>query len=268
MEKEEKSGIIKAYKERLDSAKDYERNLRSIVDIGHDMARSQDIEEIMKSMLELAVKVTGSQFACAALMGKNDEIFYSGGTAIKDPAEFPLDAAFSRDMGLSGLLMRTKEHYTCNITQGNEYIDDNIRTTHNIKNYISIPLLAKNRNFIGLLELYNKHAYEPFNESDADILLTLASFAAAAVERFRLYVELGKFGDEVQRIVDETLEAESALKDECGKLEGAKKELEKLKEGNKKAAAIAVEILDNEAKVMPGLKEKTEEILGLIKAKQ
>jgi hypothetical protein len=140
MKKEGDDGLLRLYKERLESARDYEKNLRSIVEAAHDMSGSKDITDIMESMLELAVKITGSQFACAALMGRNNEVFFSGNTPARDPGKFPIDTAFKRDSGVSGLLMSTKQHYICNITQDNEYLNDDLRTDYGIKNYISVPI--------------------------------------------------------------------------------------------------------------------------------
>jgi hypothetical protein len=97
-------------------------------------------------------------------------------------------------------------------------------------------------------------------------LNTLAAFTAAAVERFRVYVEFGKFGDEVQKIVDETLEAEGAFIKECGRLNLAKKEIENLKKNVKKAKIIAVDIVgSNFDEVLP-LKEKATEIIKVLES--
>lgn len=268
MKNDQESGLLRLYKERLESAKDYERNLRSIVEAAHDMAGSKDIADIMESMLELTVKITGSQFAGAALMGRHNEVFFSSRAPVKDPGIFPVDSAFNRSAGLSGLLMRTKQHYICNITDGNEYLNDDVRTDYGIKNYISVPILAKNRSFFGLMEAYNKESFEPFNDNDADILNTLASFTAVAVEKFRVYVEFGKFGDEVQKIVDETLEAEGAFIKECGKLNSARKEIENLKKNTKKAKILALDIAGSNIDEVLVLKEKAIEIIKALDHEQ
>jgi hypothetical protein len=264
MEKEEKIGTLKAYKERFESASNYEKKLRSIVKTGHEMAYSRDMSEIMPVMLTLAVKICGAQFAAAALTGKNDEVFVSGGAPANGAGRFPLDKDFKRDKGLSGLLMRTKKRYICNITEGDEYLNDDIRTDCGIKNYISTPLLVKNNDFIGMLEVYNKNRMEPFNENDADILDMLAAFTAAAVERFRIYAEFGKFGDEIQKVVDEAFEAEAAFRDESKKFESTKMEIRKIKADAERAADMAVEILKMEEADIPRMKEKAAGILRLI----
>jgi hypothetical protein len=218
--------------------------------------------EIMELMLDLAVKITGAQFAGAALMGMSDEIFLSGLDHEKGRGKFPLDTGFSRASGLSGLLIRTKECHICNITDGDRYLNEDVKAEFKIKNYISVPLLAKNRNFLGLMEIYNKGNFEPFNGNDAEILSTLASFTATSIERFRVFVEYGKFGDEVQKIVDETIEAESALKNECDKYEATKRELETIRKSARKARMIAESMLDlSEEKAV---KEKTAAIIKVL----
>lgn len=243
MKKDPETGLLKAYKECLDSARVHEKNLRNIVETGHSMEGSKDIGDIMESMLELAVKITGAEYACAALMGRNDDVFFSRNVPAKDPDKFPIDRAFSREEGLSGLLMRTKTSYVCNIAEGDKYLDDDTRTDFGVKNYISVPILAKNMNFSGLIEVYNKNCCEPFNDSDMDMLSTIASFTSAAVERFRIYVEFGKFGGEVEKIVDEALSAESAFLKEADMREKEKKENEKLKRNLEKARTLAREIM-------------------------
>lgn len=264
MSKAQENTLLKAYRESLALARGYERSLRSIVEAGHNMAASKDITEIMESMLELAVRVSGAQFACAALMQNSNVVFFSGQAPIKKPGKFPLDTAFSRNYGLSGLLMRTKISYICNIAEGDRYLKDDVKDEYDIKNYISVPILAKNGNFLGLLEAYNKNLFEPFDGNDAEILNTLASSTAIAVERFRIYVEFGKFGDEVQRIVDETFDAESALSREREKLAAACRELESVKKSAKRAKAVAGEITALKEDKMPAAREKASEIIGLL----
>jgi len=261
--KEHEGGLLKAYRERLELARVYEKNLRSIVEAGHDMAASGDISEIMVSMLELAVKITGAQFACAALMGKSSEVFYSFNVPEKNPVKFPIDTGFDRTFGLGGLLMRTKKHYICNIVEDDRYLNRDVKDEYKIKNYISVPLLAKKGNFLGLMDVYNKNLFEPFDENDADILDTLASFTAIAVERFRIYSEFGKFGEEVEKIVEETLEAENELKKECKKHEYARKELELMKKDVKKARILAQDIVDMKISGVSTAKEKAAEICRL-----
>jgi hypothetical protein len=160
--------------------------------------------------------------------------------------------------------MTTKIRYICNIAEGDRYLNKNTRTEYNIKNYISVPLLAKNRNFIGLLEVYNKHLFEPFDDNDAEILDILASFTSTAVERFRAYVELEKFGDEVQKIVNEMFDAEAAFKTECEKFETAVKEKEDIHNKLEKVRPLAEYITEQETTDIAAMKGKATEILNIL----
>lgn len=83
--------LIRTYRERLEIAGIYEKKMRAIVEAGKSINFTDDINEIMGSMLGLASRITSSGFSSAALMGKSGRI----SSAIRCPAACPVDCRWT-----------------------------------------------------------------------------------------------------------------------------------------------------------------------------
>jgi|GEM_PF-1628873 GAF domain-containing protein len=257
--------LIRTYRERLEIAKIYEKKMHAIVETGRNINFVDNITEIMDAMLELAAKITNSEFSSASLMGKTGLMIFGNNLSGDAPAGLPIDAGFDREKGLCGLLMRTKKPYLCNMASGDGYVDNDKRTKYKIRNFISMPILVKNENFIGLFEVYNKNQMELYNENDVDLLRILGSFTAIAVERHRMSAEFGKFGEELEKVIEEVLNTEMLLKDNCKKLTESQTELLNLNNRIKKAAVVAEFIGNSKEGDAAGIMDKIEELKNILK---
>jgi signal transduction histidine kinase len=86
-----------------------------------------------------------------------------------------------------------------------EYMDEN-----NIKSLLMLPLRAQDRT-IGLVELIDDQTYRFFNQREIELVQTLASHAATAIENARLYQRTQQYTTELEdRVQDRTLELSSA----------------------------------------------------------
>lgn len=160
--------------------------------------------------------------------------------------------------------MRTKKPYICNIPAGDQFLDDEKRTRYGIRNFVSVPILAKGDNFIGLFEVYNKSGIETFNDYDVDLLTALGSFAAIAIERHRMSAEFEKFGEEAEKVMEEVLNTEMLLKDNCRKLTETRTQLLDFNARIKKAAVVA-ELMGNSAGDAAGIMEKVKELKDILR---
>ena len=258
-------GLIRTYRERLEIAKIYEEKIHIIVETGKSINFVDNISEIMDAMLGLAVKITNSEFSAASLMGKTGKNFIRNNLSNGKIQDLPVDADFEREKGLCGLLMRTKKPYICNITAADKYLNDDKREEYKIRNFLSVPILAKNEDFVGLFEVYNKAQLEPYNENDVNLLVMLGSFAAIAVERQRMSAEIGKFGEELERLIEEMLNTDMMLKDNCKKLTESQMELSALNNRINEPAVVA-ELLGNIKGIEdPALINKIEELKNVLR---
>jgi hypothetical protein len=198
-------------------------------------------------------------------MGKTGKIYFKKNMPYAGSESLPIDTGFDREKGLCGLLMRTKKPYICNITEADKYLSGDKKEAYKIKNFLSIPILAKNEDFVGLFEVYNKSRLEPYNENDVDLLAMLGSFTAIAVERYRMSAEIGKFGEELEKLIEEILNTEMMLKDNCKKLTESQMELSSLNNRIKEAAVVA-ELLGNAKGTEEGaFRDKIEELKYILR---
>ena len=236
--------LIRTYRERLEIAEIYEKKMHAIIDAGKTINFNDNINEIMDSMLELAAKITNSGFASAALMGKSGRILFGYSISGEKPGALPADTDFIREKGIGGILMRTKIPYICNVPAVDKNLDEDKRIRYGIRNFVSVPILAKGNNFTGLFEVYNKAGIEIYGDNDIDLLTALGTFAAIALERHRMSSEFEKFGEEAGKVMEDVLNTELLLKDNCKKLTETRTELVELN-GRIKKAAVLAELIGN-----------------------
>lgn len=88
------------------------------------------------------------------------------------------------DMGIAGWVVKHKEPQIVNNVRTDQrfssYVDETFQfTTYSL---LAVPLVLRGK-VLGVIEALNKFTKEDFNETDVDLLSTLAYIAATAIER-------------------------------------------------------------------------------------
>jgi GAF domain-containing protein len=191
------------YKQMLASAFEYQDRLHELIRRGQDINCLLDIDEIMATLINSAIKLTESGIGAAALFNRNKVIFNQYKTIEKI---LPIECRFKRGEGILGMVMDTKRPYVCNNTELSHYMPYEIQKELKIHNFVCMPILSRQNEFLGFFEIYNKKNMAPYNEIDIDILNDLSKFGASAVENSRLMGELNKFGEELEVLMGEVSE--------------------------------------------------------------
>lgn len=155
-------------------------NLESLQKIGYQITSSLKVDEVLTSVVNAAVELTGAEEGSLLLY---DEI--SGDLYMR--AERNIEAAYARTFRLpihdtlAGQVMQTGEPVYINSDETFK-----ILTTYLVHALIFVPLVINNR-VIGILGIINRKKGNHLSKEHITLLSTLAGYAAIAIENARAY---------------------------------------------------------------------------------
>lgn len=155
-------------------------NLETLQNIGHQITSSLKVDEVLTSVVNAAVELTGAEEGSLLLY---DEI--SGDLYMR--AERNIEAAYARTFrlpirdNLAGQVMQTGEPVYINSDESFK-----ILTSYLVYALIFVPLVINNR-VIGILGIANRKKGNHLSKEHITLLSTLAGYAAIAIENARAY---------------------------------------------------------------------------------
>ena len=194
---EKKKEIKESIEKKIEKSGESGKKLSAIYNLSKDMTLSLNLDKISKIVLDTVKKVLDFDI-CALLLideEKNElyfKEFYGYDEKIKD-----FRIALDSSIGIITHVARTGVPYYCpNVKKDKIYLEYNPKTTSEI----CVPLKIKDK-VIGVLNAESER-YNAFNEKDLELLQTLASQAAIAIENARLFRELSSLKEFNESIVN------------------------------------------------------------------
>ena len=161
--------------------------LQGLVEAGIALSSELSIDDLLQKLVETAARLTGARYAALGVIdgtGTELERFLTTGV---DPETHAAIGELPRGRGLLGVLIRNGEPLRL------ESIGDDPRSVGfppghpRMHGFLGVPILLRGRAY-GNLYLTEK-AEGPFTAEDQELVETLASQAAVAIENARLYEE-------------------------------------------------------------------------------
>ena len=161
--------------------------LQGLVEAGIALSSELSIEDLLQKLVETAAGLTGARYAALGVIdetGTELERFLTTGV---DPETHAAIGELPRGRGILGVLIRNAEPLRL------ESIGDDPRSVGfppnhpRMHGFLGVPILLRGRAY-GNLYLTEK-AEGPFTAEDQELVETLASQAAVAIENARLYEE-------------------------------------------------------------------------------
>jgi signal transduction histidine kinase len=164
--------------------------LERVVTIGQMLNSTLDLSQLLETIIHTAAELVETQTASILLMDeRTGELFFAASSGmtreecrkIKVPIEGSIAGTIYKtgEPIITGDVSRDDRHYTG--------VDQSI--SFQTQSILGVPLQVRARR-IGVLEAINKLNGKPFEDGDVDILSTLASHAAIAIENARLVANL------------------------------------------------------------------------------
>lgn len=156
------------------------------MEIANDLASTLDLEVLLNTIVQAAADVSNAKAASILLYDEsNKELFFQASTNLD--ARLMIGLRVPVEGSIAGIIITSKQpmivadvgddprHYD-NISQSTKYKTDSL---------LGVPLITKNK-VVGVLEALNKREGK-FTLIDQDLLTTLGSQAAVAIENARLF---------------------------------------------------------------------------------
>lgn len=156
------------------------------MEIANDLASTLDLEVLLNTIVQAAADVSNAKAASILLYDEsNKELFFQASTNLD--ARLMIGLRVPVEGSIAGIIITSKQpmivadvgddprHYD-NISESTKYKTDSL---------LGVPLITKNK-VVGVLEALNKREGK-FTLIDQDLLTTLGSQAAVAIENARLF---------------------------------------------------------------------------------
>jgi phosphoserine phosphatase RsbU/P len=172
-------------------------SLRFLHEISIDLTSTLEIDDVLLASLKRISELLGAQEA-SILTAEDDQLIFqitTGGNAnALKPFRIPIRGS------AAGWVLQNNQGVIINDVYQDERFDISIdeKTGFETRNIIAAPLIIKER-AIGVIEVVNKSG--GFTQADLELLDTIGSSAAIAIENARLYqvaVEKGRMERELQ----------------------------------------------------------------------
>jgi signal transduction histidine kinase len=187
----------------LDQAHHQVKQLRVFYELGQALATTFDIKRLLAETMELAANVIDAGAASILLVDEQEEelVFeVSHGTRgqLLRQQRIPIDE------GIAGWVIQNGRAVIANDARSDQRFSHrvDVRTGFLTQSIAAVPLRIKGR-IIGVLEVLNKYSDAGFSEEDIQLMSSIATQAAIAVENARLYQQIRQERDHVVEVQEE-----------------------------------------------------------------
>jgi signal transduction histidine kinase len=161
----------------------YER----IIELSRDLNVVLELPPLLQLIVEAAMEVTDSAASSILLIDrKSGDLYFEAAAGAK--SEEIQRFVVPMDSSIAGWVVQHGEPVVIDDAQQDErhFPQSDIETAFTTRSLIAVPLSVKGR-IIGVLEALNKTDGQLFEEDDVNLLITMASQAAVAIENARLF---------------------------------------------------------------------------------
>jgi serine phosphatase RsbU (regulator of sigma subunit)/CRP-like cAMP-binding protein len=161
-------------------------NLQQIIEASKLINSALDLDELLKVILGIALKIVNSENGTVYLVDKKRREIWS---KVFEASE-PINIRLPLGKGIAGYVAATGD--TLNIPDA--YLDARFnpevdkKTGYHTKTILCMPMKNKDGEIVGVFQLFNKH-HGTFSSEDENAIKALSVHAAIAIERARLYEE-------------------------------------------------------------------------------
>lgn len=159
-----------------------------LIDISRDLASTLDLDTLLYRIVRVAADLSQAEEASILLYDKiKNELRFQAATNLDNPAIRGLHVPV--DQSVAGWIVTNCEPLIIGDVRNDERHFGHINQTTALttKSILGVPLIHKGE-VIGVLEAINKRSGE-FNTEDQDLLLTLGTQAAVAIQNARLFAQ-------------------------------------------------------------------------------
>ena len=166
------------------------QKLERLLEISRELASTVELEPLLHRIVDVAAELTSSDQASIMLLDmRTGELRFQAarGDQLGQLRDIPVPV----DGSLGGTVFVTGEPIITSDARSDprHYVSVDEKIDHETRSLLAVPLQYKDRR-IGVLEALNKQNDQEFDQTDLEILTTLAAHATVAIETARLVAAL------------------------------------------------------------------------------
>ncbi len=175
--------MVRAEDEAIETGEDLERRvleLETLAQIGRSVTIMLDLDEVLTTVVEAAVQLTGAEEGSLLLLDDaSGELYMRASKNFDD--EFTRTFRVQVQDSLAGRVVETGEMVLLDARSPKK-----IKTAYLVHSLIYVPLRVRGRT-IGVLGVDNRKAGRELDKHDATVMMAMADYAAIAIENAQLY---------------------------------------------------------------------------------
>jgi putative nucleotidyltransferase with HDIG domain len=176
---------IRKLRTELDRQYTERERLNALLNISKGLAGELDLDTLLKKISREVKKALHADRCSIFLLDEStNQLWSKVATGVRSEIRFPADK------GLAGHVCQTKEILNIKDAYKDERFNPEIdkKTGYKTKTILSIPLLRKGNDVIGVFQVLNKKDGS-FTKENAELLTAIASMSSASIENALLYAE-------------------------------------------------------------------------------
>jgi signal transduction histidine kinase len=186
------------------------RRLGLLIAVGRALVARLDLEGVLELVLDAARDLTGARYAALGILDERKRELERFLTLGVDPETRAAIGELPRGRGVLGELIRHAEPLRLADVSAHPSAHGFPPGHPPMRSFLGVPVLIRGEAW-GNLYLTEKEGGAEFGEADEAAVLVLADWAAIAIENARLYEDLARRRDEVERQRDHAQRSVRAL---------------------------------------------------------
>ena len=173
-------------------------HLERIIEVSRVLNSRLELQPLLQDITRAATELTDTEAASVLLVdSKSGDLFFEAITGIK---KYAVERVIVSKESIAGWIVEHNEPLVINdVNQDSRWSQKVDNATGFVtRSILGVPLCVKGK-VIGAIEVLNKKDDEPFTEEEVNLLNTLASQAAIAIENARLFQQ----SDQIAEVVHE-----------------------------------------------------------------
>lgn len=175
---------------------DIERHIEALTRISKAITSDRYIEDILRLVVTVTAETMSSKICSLWLLDDSDHALKLRATQSMSD-DYLKERSLKMGEGIVGKVALTrKPRQVLNVIEDPEYKEKDLARKEGLISLLSVPMVVKDR-VIGVINCYTSYPHE-FTETERNVLITVASGAAVAIENTELMVRTKVIQEELE----------------------------------------------------------------------
>lgn len=172
------------------------RQLTDLLEASREMNAAIKPIEVLRLLVKHGMSLASASAGTAGQLIEGRMVFreYNRGGEL-----MPIDYSFRPNYGVPGWVIANRKAYISNDAASDPEAIPHIRKALGFDRLIDVPMISREGELIGCLELHNRADERPFTEEDVELLTGLANQAAVALVNAQLTEDISRWADTLRR---------------------------------------------------------------------